>query len=162
MRDNELGAATKSISGLLTSSICKYNSCLNLAFSLTTRDPRNSCRYNRPPITICTKITMYHILEPHLQGSTKRWALGCVKFLAGPAWLLLSKTGPPFSPSLYRGVNKGLFVLLSRTQAGPGRTVKQEQEEISCNHVRSLYNQTRNRYKMWVWDVYSRYLKSKA
>ena len=26
----------------------------------------------------------------------------------------------------YRGGNKGLYVLLSRTQAGPGRTVKQE------------------------------------
>ena len=36
---------------------------------------------------------------------------------------------------LYRGGNKGLLVLLSRTQAGPGRTVKQEQEEISRNHV---------------------------
>ena len=30
---------------------------------------------------------------------------------------------------------QGLYVLLSRTQAGPGRTVKQEQEEISRNHV---------------------------
>ena len=39
---------------------------------------------------------------------------------------------------LYRGVNKGLFVLLSRTRAGPGRTVKQEQEEISRNHVQSF------------------------
>ena len=32
----------------------------------------------------------------------------------------------------------GLFVLLSRTQAGPGRTVKQEQKEISRNHVQTL------------------------
>ena len=40
--------------------------------------------------------------------------------------------------SLYRGVNKGLYVLLSRTQAGPGRKVKQEQEEISRNHVQSF------------------------
>ena len=36
----------------------------------------------------------------------------------------------------YRGENKGLFVLLSRSQAGPGRTVKQE--EISRNHVQSF------------------------
>ena len=36
---------------------------------------------------------------------------------------------------IYRGGNKGLFVLVSRTQAGPGRTVKQVQEEISRNHV---------------------------
>ena len=38
----------------------------------------------------------------------------------------------------YRGANKGLYVLLSRTQAGPGRTVKQEQEEISRNHVQTF------------------------
>ena len=29
-------------------------------------------------------------------------------------------------------------ILLSRTQAGPGRTVKQEQEEISHNHVQTF------------------------
>ena len=40
--------------------------------------------------------------------------------------------------TLYRGVNKGLFVLLNRTQAGPGRTVKQEQEDISRNHVQTF------------------------
>ena len=39
---------------------------------------------------------------------------------------------------IYRGVNKGLYVLLSRTQAGPGRTVKQEVEEISRNHVQTF------------------------
>ena len=38
----------------------------------------------------------------------------------------------------YRGVNKGLYDLLSRTQAEPGRTVKQEQEEISRNHVQTF------------------------
>ena len=31
-----------------------------------------------------------------------------------------------------------MFVLLSRTQAGPGRTVKQEQEEISRNHIQTF------------------------
>ena len=45
----------------------------------------------------------------------------------------------------YRGGNKGLFVLLSNSQAGPGRTFEQEQEEISRNHVQtfispSVYN----------------------
>ena len=29
-------------------------------------------------------------------------------------------------------------ILLSRTQAGPGRTVKQEHEEISRNHVQAF------------------------
>ena len=37
----------------------------------------------------------------------------------------------------YRDELKGLYVLLSRTQAGPGRTVKQEQEDISRNHVQT-------------------------
>ena len=35
-------------------------------------------------------------------------------------------------------IDKGLFVLLSRTWAGPGRTVKQDQEEISLNHVQAF------------------------
>ena len=39
---------------------------------------------------------------------------------------------------MYRGGNKGLHVLLSMTQAGPGRTVKQKQEEISRNHVQTF------------------------
>ena len=36
-----------------------------------------------------------------VQGSTKWRALSCEKFLSGPVWLLLSKTGPPFSGALY-------------------------------------------------------------
>ena len=31
-----------------------------------------------------------------------------------------------------------MYVLLSRTQARPGTTVKQEQEEIPCNHVQTF------------------------
>ena len=42
------------------------------------------------------------------------------------------------NPALYRGANKGLYDLLSRTQAGPGRRVKQEQEEISRDHVQTF------------------------
>ena len=34
-----------------------------------------------------------------VQRQAKSWALGCEKFPNG--WLLLSKSGPPFSPSLY-------------------------------------------------------------
>ena len=37
-------------------------------------------------------------------------------------------------PYLYRARNKGMHILLSSTQAGPGRTVTQEHEEISRNH----------------------------
>ena len=44
----------------------------------------------------------------------------------------------PYLIYKYRGANKGLHVLLNRTQAGPGRTVKQEQDEISRNHVQAF------------------------
>ena len=40
--------------------------------------------------------------------------------------------------NMYRSANKGVYVLLSSTQAGPGRTAKQEQEEISRNHVHTF------------------------
>ena len=38
----------------------------------------------------------------------------------------------------YRARNKGVQISLSNSQAGPGRTVKQEQEEISPNHVQRI------------------------
>ena len=37
----------------------------------------------------------------NLQRWAKKWSLGCVNFLPGPAWLLLSQTAPLFSPSMY-------------------------------------------------------------
>ena len=39
----------------------------------------------------------------------------------------------------YRAEKKSLQILLSSSQAGPGRKVKQEQEEISRNHVPRLF-----------------------
>ena len=39
---------------------------------------------------------------------------------------------------MYRDEINSLQILLSRTHAGPGRTVKQEQEEISPNHVQRI------------------------
>ena len=38
-----------------------------------------------------------------------------------------------------RAEKKSLQILLSNIQAGPGRKIKQEQEEISRNHVPSLF-----------------------
>ena len=35
-------------------------------------------------------------------------------------------------------VHKGMHILLSNSQAGPGRKVKQEQEEISRNHTQAF------------------------
>ena len=40
----------------------------------------------------------------------------------------------------YRAEKKSLQILLSRTQTGPGRKVKQEREEISRNHVPRLFS----------------------
>ena len=38
----------------------------------------------------------------------------------------------------YRAPGTSMYFMLSSTQAGPGRTVKQEQEEISRNHVQTF------------------------
>ena len=38
----------------------------------------------------------------------------------------------------YREPGKSMQILLSNNQAGPGRTVKQEQDEISRNHVQAF------------------------
>ena len=43
-----------------------------------------------------------------------------------------------YQEELYRDEILSLQILLSRTQSGPGRTDKQEQEEISPNHVQRL------------------------
>ena len=40
---------------------------------------------------------------------------------------------------MYRGEKKGVQILLSYSQAGPGRKAKQGQEEISRNHVQRLF-----------------------
>ena len=50
---------------------------------------------------------------------------------------------------VYRDEINSLQIQLSRTQAGPGRTVKKEQEEISLNDVQrinliSVHNQGLN------------------
>ena len=42
------------------------------------------------------------------------------------------------SKNNYRDWLKGVQILLSRTQAGPGRTVKAEQEQTSRNHVQAF------------------------
>ena len=39
----------------------------------------------------------------------------------------------------YRGEKKGLQILLSYTQAGPGRKAKEGHEEISRNHVQTFF-----------------------
>ena len=52
---------------------------------------------------------------------------------------LTSKQKLHFSmKSMYRDRLKGMQILLSRTQAGAGRTGKQEQEQTSRNHVQAF------------------------
>ena len=73
--------------------------------------------------------------------STTRITYGAEKkslYVVARNFCPLSKTYKDFFSALYRGGNKGMFVLLIRTQAGPGRTVKQEQEEISPNHAKII------------------------
>ena len=55
--------------------------------------------------------------------------------MPGPAWVLLSQICILFSRSLYRDETNSLQIQLSRTQAGPGRAVKEQQEQNSPNHV---------------------------
>ena len=45
----------------------------------------------------------------------------------------------PSSLTTYRDGKKEMQILLSRTQAGPGRTFKQEQEQTSRYHVQASY-----------------------
>ena len=44
----------------------------------------------------------------------------------------------PLNSTVYRDRLKSMQILLSRTQAGPGRTGKQEQEQTSRNHVQAF------------------------
>ena len=46
----------------------------------------------------------------------------------------------PLKHEEYRDVKKGWEILLSRTQAESGRTGKQEQEQISPNHVPTIFH----------------------
>ena len=48
-------------------------------------------------------------------------------------------TSPLILSNKYRAQNKDMQILLSNSQAGPGRTVNQEQEEISRNHIHSTH-----------------------
>ena len=61
--------------------------------------------------------------------ATKRWMDGAHLTVVFVIVLLVS----------YRAEKKSLQILLSSTQAGPGGKVKEEQEDISHNHVPGLF-----------------------
>ena len=58
---------------------------------------------------------------------------------SSPATPPSRSSGKTVSERAYRAEKKSLQTSLSRTQAGPVRKVKQEQEEISRNHVPRLF-----------------------
>ena len=64
--------------------------------------------------------------------------IGCLAAYSRLFWSKFSSSSSQVGSELYREANKGLYVLVSRTQARPGRTVKQEQEEISRNHAQTF------------------------
>ena len=79
------------------------------------REPPHRARPSQGPIPLqerdlrSSARTSRHVelwMEGTVQGSTIRRAVGCEKFLTGPAWVVLSKTGPPFSGALHSAVRK--------------------------------------------------------
>ena len=50
------------------------------------------------------------------------------------------KLGNDKIQKIYRARNKGMQILLSNSQAEPGRKVKQEQEEVSRNYVPNFFS----------------------
>ena len=94
------------------------------SFAYAVRQPPSSSHAFCPlsPLSLCL-----------LNSPSTEWDGECDKASRRPAI-----SPPSQSLTLYRGANKGLYVLLSRTQAGPGRTVKQEHDEISRNHVQTF------------------------
>ena len=62
---------------------------------------------------------------------------GCNKTY--PSMVLIEKYNEYHLKGLYRDRLKSMLILLSRTQAGPGRAGKQEQEQISPNHLQAFW-----------------------
>ena len=72
----------------------------------------------------------------------------------------MSRLGREILGLVYRDEIYSLQILLSRTQAGPGRTDKQEQEEISPNHVQrinliSVQSELRHKPSLYsLWQIF--------
>ena len=87
------------------------------------------------PITACSNVTVEVKVRPQQLTAHK----GHLSAPLGAFHIRRSLFDPLIVGTvLNKGELTGLYVLLSRTQAGPGRTVKQEQEEISPNHVQRI------------------------
>ena len=73
-------------------------------------------------------------LKIRIRSWVKKWSLGCESFLTGPAWLLLSKTGPFVSKSLYFGEYISHFSLGGYVKLEP--TTRGSQEVKSFNPLK--------------------------
>ena len=76
-----------------------------------------------------------YIAQPFLKGWIRQTKT--VKWLAVPLWSRLPD-GYSHILRLYRDEINSLQIQLSRTQAGPGRAVKEQQEQNSPNHVQRM------------------------
>ena len=86
-------------------------------------------------VSVCKTATPCHRLG--LCGGLFSYRLSCQD--REPRLLFASESGRGGSfAHVYRDEIYSLQIVLSRTQARPGRTVKQGQEEISPNHVRRI------------------------
>ena len=74
--------------------------------------------------------------DPNLQTST--FEIGYYKNTSNSPLRQFSQA-PNHGNSIYRDRLKGVQILWSNSQAGPGRKVKQEQEDISRNHVQAFF-----------------------
>ena len=78
-----------------------------------------------------------HVIQRAGKGGTKNWTYEVPS--AAKADHFRDCIADTSHPSKYRGEKKGLQILLSYSQAGPGRKAKQGQEEISRNHVPTFF-----------------------
>ena len=67
--------------------------------------------------------------------------------LMGTEFIFVNWTNYCVWSVIYRAEKKSLQIVLSSTQAGPGRKVRQEQKEISRNHVPRLFLGSVDQYK---------------
>ena len=79
-----------------------------------------------------------HADTPNSSKPFRRHKVHIFRRAAAECVLLLLRLGRLGASELYRDRLKGMQILLGRSQAGAGRTGKQEQEQTSRNHVQAF------------------------
>ena len=115
---------------LVSTGLCKFLGKKKFVHEITRTTAaaaqQEPLRYSRTSLPINLHSSVECVTKPIYFSIT----MLCYKIFYYPSHILAGST--------YREPGKGMQVVLSNSQAGPGRTVKQEQEEISCNHVRAF------------------------